>query len=277
MLGLLRHGYTCRQALERSIPVLALTAAYVVLWLSQANRNFFVSDGHYALGFHFLPVYGRALIRLLSPAIPFAAALLLLRQRKAELPWSSSVLFFAAILVIAIVPYSFLTYQDHLPSRNTYFPSVGLAGLIGICFAGILAGLASDHSKRVGVAVFAGLIIGNIGYIWFKKEPQFRERAAPTRELFDFLNSNEARRAPRGPLYVCGFPLEHPWWFDDAVSRFTPFSTDDVVLRDNCIDSEGSFVLTWDSSKARYFIESGNEREPSNTVDAVADGKTELR
>jgi hypothetical protein len=267
ILSLLRHGYTLRQVLERSIPVLALVASYVVLWLSQADRNFFITDGHYALGFHAFSVYGRALTRLLSPAIPFLAAVILLRDRETNLFWNPATGFFAAFLLVAIVPYSFLTYQDHLPSRHTYFPSVALAALIGVLFAGVQSRLASVHLKHVSVAAFAALLIGNMAYIWLKKEPQFRERAAPTRELFNILNSKEADHADGGPLHVCRFPLQQPWWFGDAIGRFTPFSKDDVILRADCADTEGALALIWDASTTRYVIEYGHEKRLPNAVD----------
>lgn len=250
-LVLLLHGYSPKETLEKSTPIFVMLAAFVVLWLSQADRNFFVTDGHYALGLHFFPVYGRALLRLISPAIPFLAALVLLRRRKAQ-PWNSSFVFFTGLLVLAIAPYCFLTYQDHLPSRHTYFPSVGLAGLIGILFAAVHERLTSSLSKRLCVAVLLALVIGNGGYIWLKKEPQYRERAAPTRELIRILNGIDVTGTKNLPIYICGFPLMRPWWFGEMVSRFTPLTPDAVVLLDNCVYPEGSAVLIWDSRKALY-------------------------
>jgi hypothetical protein len=250
-VGLFLHRYSGREVVDRSIPVFAMFAAFVALWLSQADRNFFVADGHYAFGLQALPVYGRAVLRLISPAIPFLAALLLLRDRKTELPWNSSFVFFAALLVFAIVPYSFLTYQDHLPSRHTYFPSVGLAGLIGIFFAAVYERMASGQSKRACFALLIMVVIGNGAYIWLKKEPQYRERAAPTRELIEILNAVGARDT-RLPVYVCGFPLMQPWWFGDAVSRFTALTRDDVVLLNPCIHSDEAAVLAWDPNMGGY-------------------------
>jgi branched-subunit amino acid transport protein AzlD len=247
IVALLLHGYRRRQLLEASIPIVSLTAAFIVLWLMQAERNFFLTEGYYSLGFHFLPVYGRALLRLLVPAVPFAAALFLLRHRGNESAWNRALLYFAMLLAITIIPYSFLTYQNHLPSRHTYLPSVGLAGIIGILFAETYARLASSHSRHVCAAIFAALIVGNVGYIWLKKDPQFQERAAPMRELIEFLNSKQAHDTT---LHVCGFPIEHAWWFEDAVSRFSPVSPDKVELSQNCPITEG--VYRWDPSTAHY-------------------------
>jgi hypothetical protein len=252
VLTLMHHGYGGKRLLFASLPVLAAVTAFAVLWLSQANRNFFVTDGHYAPGFHFVPVYGRALIRLMSPAVPFVAALLVLRKREGDSPLGPGFVLFAAILLMAILPYSFLTYQDHLPSRHTYLPSVGLAGLVGVFCAAVYSRVRSGSGKHACIAIFAGLIAVNITYIWLKKEPQFRERAAPTRDVIRILNSEEGRRAIGSPVYVCGFPMQHPWWFGDAISRFTPFSSAEVILDDNCRPAAGSLVLNWDPSLAQY-------------------------
>jgi hypothetical protein len=271
MLGLLRHGYTVWQTLKRSIPVLALVAAYVGLWLSQAGKDSFVVDSNNAFGFHFLLAYGTALGRLLLPAIPFFVAWILLRHRKAESPSPApSFVFFGAILVMSIAPYSFLTYQDTLQSRHTYLPSLGLAALIGMSFAGIHARLASDYSKRACVALFAVLMAGNIGYIWFKKEPQFRQRAAPTSELLIILNSKEVYAGNLPLVKVCGFPMENPWWFEDAVDRFTTLPRDVVKLRDDCGNSDGSYSLTWDGSTAKYVKNSNKERRPPEAFEVAA-------
>jgi hypothetical protein len=254
VLALARHGYSVQQIIERSIPALALAITFALLWLSQADRNFFVTDGHYALSFHFFPVYGRAVLRLLSPAIPFIVASLVLFRRDAEVTKGNSpgVVFFALFLLLALVPYSFLTYQDHLPSRHTYLASAGLAGLIGILFAAIHTRLRSQRFKQTCTAAFAVLLMANVTYVWLKKDPQFRERAAPTRELFHVLNSGEAQGRLTKPVHVCGFPLDQPWWLADAIARFTSLSREDVVLRENCNDTELSNALIWDSRTATY-------------------------
>jgi hypothetical protein len=269
-LGLFLRGYSVRQIVDRSIPVFAMFAAFVALWLSQADRNFFVADGHYAFGLHAFPVYGRAVLRLISPVIPLLAALLLLRARKTELPWNSSFVFFAALLAFAIVPYSFLTYQDHLPSRHTYFPSVGLAGLIGIFFAAVYDRLRFVQSKRAWFAVLIILVIGNGGYIWLKKEPQYRERAAPTRELVQILNAIDARDT-RLPVYVCGFPLMEPWWFGDAVSRFTPLQRADVVLLNPCVHGDQAMVLAWDPNDVGYSKSFDQTRQQTAVSDTAVE------
>jgi hypothetical protein len=107
---------------------------------------------------------------------------------------------FAAVwIVIAFLPYSFLTYMPHVPSRHTYLASAGLAWAVA-------AGLHVFYrrferpSRWPAYALTATILVHNCGYIWVKKRAQFLERAAPTEVLVDF-----ARQAG-GPVRVRCFP-----------------------------------------------------------------------
>jgi hypothetical protein len=254
-----RQGYTRREVIERAIPVFAMIAAFIVLWLSQADRNFFVTDRHYAAGFHFFPVYARAAFRLLTPAIPFVAALLFLRYRGARLSWSSDLIVFGAFLFLAIAPYCFLTYLDHLPSRHTYFPSVGLAGLVGVFFAQIHERMPTRSMQQLAAAGLLLVVTGNIGYVWLKKDAQYRERAAPTRELIATLNGSFFADDRHLPVAVCRFPL-HVEVFKTAIIRFTRLTLNDVVLRSECTRSDRSALLIWDGNQ--YSLSRGETDVP---------------
>ena len=251
-LQLLLAGYSFRAVLLKSIPLLLLLGTFTFVWLAAAQRNFFLTDGHYALGWHFVPVYARSLARLVTQMLPLIAAWIVTRRHAAsadQLSMKPSAVFFAALLAVSIAPYAFLTYLDHIPSRNTYLPSVGLAGLMGILFAS-LYGRWRIGFRRVCVLFLGAIVSANIAYIWLKKEPQFRERAAPTRELIQVLNGQDIRDNGRFPVRVCRFPLD-AWTFTEAVTRFTPYKADEIVLTDNC-DVDGIAILEWDQSTGRY-------------------------
>ena len=259
LVGLMLRGYSIKSAVRTCLPLIAMLALFALLWVSQADRNFFVTRGHYALGWHFIPVYLRSLMRLSLPAVPFLAAVLVIGRRKTQLD-ARSLLFFTAVLVLSIVPYSFLTYLDHIPSRNTYLPSVGLAGLVGTLFAAGYNQTGSDRSRRLLAAFLIVMIGGNVTYVWAKKDPQYQERAAPTRELIEVLNDREMADAPQLPVYVCGFPLG-PWVFSIAVKRFTPFGAEDVVFAgDRCDPPEGAALLQWDNNLGTYIANFGVKR-----------------
>jgi len=240
-----RQGYSRQEIIERAVPVFAMIAAFILLWLSQADRNFFVTDRHYAAGLHFFPVYARAVLRLLTPTIPFVAALLFLRHRGARLRWGQDIIVFGSFMFLAIAPYCFLTYLDHLPSRHTYFPSVGMAGLVGILFARIHERMPKRSLQTLAAAGLLLVVAGNIGYVWFKKDQQYRERAAPTRELIATLNGDFFTDARHLPVGVCRFPL-HPEVFKTAVDRFTRLTMQNVVLRSECTRSDRRALLIWD-------------------------------
>jgi hypothetical protein len=266
-VDLVLRGYSRNEVVRRSLLLWVMLGAYALLWLSLAHRNSFITAGHYALGIHFLPVYARSLGRLLSQALPFLIVFLVMTTRRrahpergseriiqrlaTQSPWNSSFLFFAALLVLAILPYSFLTYLNHIPSRNTYFASVGLAGIIGILFGELYAALTSAHSKRICMSLLMATVVGNAAYIWLKKEPQYRERAAPTRELIEILNGRESRPVNQPIIHVCGFPLP-PWVGSEAVAGFTRFNPKDVVFLESCDEVTGSTALHWDEGRAKY-------------------------
>lgn len=266
MIGMMLRGYYFIDVFRRCWPLLVMVGMYVTFWLSQANRNFFVTDGHYALGLQFIPVYVHTLTRLLSQVLPFFVAFLVVRSRRvqdrlktdaftrtlhAKLLSDPSLLFFAALLVLSIVPYSFLTYLDHIPSRNTYFPSVGLAGINGILLAAVYGGLPSVRFKRLSVLFLSVIVAANIAYIWLKKDPQYVERAEPTRKLIEILNSPDIAWNNHPPIYVCGFLL-HPWIGSEAVAGFTRFNSKEVVFSETCDGVGDSTVLRWDQGNRTY-------------------------
>ncbi len=229
-------------------------------WLSQAHRNFFVTQGHYALGLQFFPVYARGSFRLLSQTLPFLLAFLVIRihsidpyVRSGRVLRDPSVLFFGALALLAIVPYSFLTYLNHIPSRNSYFPSVGLAGMNGILFAAVYGAFPSIRARRLSVLFLSVIVAANIAYVWLKKDPQYVERAAPTRALIEILNTPDLRRSNQPPFNVCGFPL-HPWIGSEAVAGFTQFNSKEVLFSGSCDPAQSGTTLLWDQESGTYAI-----------------------
>jgi len=246
ILMLVMKGATAVDIARKSLPLVIIVLAFAAFWLSQSNRNFFITDGHYAPGLHFFPVYFRSLLRLVTPLLPLTLVFVFFKWRA-----PNSLLFWATLLVLSIAPYSFLTYLDHIPSRNTYWPSVGLAGMIGVLVSSLYSSLKTEHAKRAVILSFCIVVAANVSYIWIKKEPQYRERAAPTRELIATLNSRNWRKTTTLPLVVCGFPL-HPWVFSEAVARFTDFDQTEVVLGNACETTGEVTVLRWDQATMRY-------------------------
>ena len=113
---------------------------------------------------------------------------------------SHRVVALAAVwIVIAFLPYSFLTYMPRVPSRHTYLASAGLAWVVAAGFL-VFCRRFERPSRWPAYALAATILVHNCGYIWVKKRAQFLERAAPTEVLVDF-----ARQAA-GPVRVRCFP-----------------------------------------------------------------------
>jgi hypothetical protein len=121
--------------------------------------------------------------------------------------------------------------------------------MMGILFMWMYRELTVIKAKRLAVAFLAVVIGANAAYIWIRKDPQYRSRAAPTRELIRVLNDPNTSRQP--PIYVCDFPLH--WWIgSEAVARFTRLTPADVVFSNPCTGSESHAVLRWDNHNERY-------------------------
>jgi hypothetical protein len=61
---------------------------------------------------------------------------------------------------------------------------------------------------------------GQFGIRMAEKDPQYVERAAPTRALIDVLKTPDLRVNSQLPLQVCGFSL-HSWIGQETVAGFT--------------------------------------------------------
>jgi len=83
-------------------------------------------------------------------------------------------------ILIALVPYSFLTYMNRVPSRHTYLASVGLSMMFGSAIA-VLANRRKYRAVAGGLIALA--VIHNCGYLWTKKQAQYERRAQATEEL----------------------------------------------------------------------------------------------
>jgi hypothetical protein len=112
--------------------------------------------------------------------------------------WNTLLAIAGAWIVITLLPYSFLTYMPYVPSRHTYFASVGLALVIGVS---LLTFAERVRQRSWAIWMVATLLVfQNCAYLWTRKHRQFVERAAPTERLIQFAGkSNDT-------VYVRCFP-----------------------------------------------------------------------
>jgi hypothetical protein len=127
---------------------------------------------------------------------------------------------------IALLPYSFLTYSNRIPSRQTYLASVGIAIIVGLALLALYDRYWSTRPALV-MAVCTVILVQNVTYLWTKKRSQFLARAAPTERLIALARSNP------GPIYVRCFPRPR-------------------LVADSAIElMAGGKQLVWDAAEAR--------------------------
>lgn len=174
------------------LPYLAIAAAGL-LWLYAARTNSFrFQDGSFSVHAPFWKILPSNFARLFWFWGLLALAWAWTQNRRiviVGLVWAA----------IALLPYSFLTYSDRIPSRQTYLASAGVAWIVA---AGIER-IALSRRKAIPL-LCAILLLHNIGYLWIRKRRQYAERAEPTQELISV-----AQRTT-GPIFVRCFPRPRP-------------------------------------------------------------------
>ncbi len=185
-----------RRAAVAVAPFLVLSAIYFYLNMAAKQDHLHWNDGTFKLGWHFLPVMGRSIMRLLS--VFGAAALLWLWWQRRQVDWKTLVI---ALLwmPITLAPYSFVAYQPRVPSRHVYLASVGLALLLSLA-------LMKIPQRRLANGLLAAYLAFNAGYIWFYKHDQFVARAQVTEQVVADARALVEKHGER-PLQVTCFPL----------------------------------------------------------------------
>jgi hypothetical protein len=178
-------------------PFAVLAAGYTWMTFAGQDRHLHFNDaGTFSLAAPFWLTLLNSYARLLW--IWGLLSLVALVAWRARRYWRTAALG-AVWIVIALLPYSFLTYMPRVPSRHTYLASAGLAWMVG---AGCVAfhRRFQVHSRWPAYVLAAVMLAHNCGYVWVKKKAQFLERALPTEALVDLARQTD------GPIYVRCFP-----------------------------------------------------------------------
>jgi hypothetical protein len=175
------------------IPFLLADVIYVGSIALHLRNNPRASDGSFSLSAPLLLNVVSSLWHLIFIWGLLALGLLISIKARRRGP---AVIAAFAWMILALTPYSFLTYMHRVPSRQTYLASVGLAWLVGLAFAEV----RNLFKPRAVVVVFAIVALVNVGILWTKKRRQFIERAEPTNALV------EAARLADGAIHLSCFP-----------------------------------------------------------------------
>ena len=152
-----------RRYLFLLVPTLLALFTYV------ASDNSLIQSGAYSLTAHSVGVWMKTLARLTFPWLLLAVLISSVKKQ-----WSFLSLWpFLIWIGGALGPYVFLTYQGHLPSRQLYTASMGVAFLLAL--------LVDKWSSPLLAKAFVGaFLLGNLSYLWIVKDAQYEARAAPS-------------------------------------------------------------------------------------------------
>lgn len=192
---LLATAWLERQRLLPALPFFLASTLYFGMVHAAKEQHLHFQDGTFSLTAPFLLTEAHTIWRLFWVWGIIAIALLWVARRRYGLPWFAATL---AWMFIVLLPYSFLTYQNTVPSRHTYLASAGVAILMGHVFATWRERLPDHRTMLAAVGVL--YLVSQVVYLWIYKHPQYLERARPSEELI------RAVQKYRGPVDVACFP-----------------------------------------------------------------------
>lgn len=240
LIALFEYWKSSRFPHLRLLALLLLpTLLFLGVMLYTLDSNSLAAGGFYRPGLHAVPVFANSIHRLAFPWL-YVAVFLKGRVFREAL---SQLQFPLLWMATALLPYIFLTYQNHVPSRHLYLASLGL------CAA--LANLIAGYSGRARQMLALLFVTGNIGYLWAVKDDQFEVRAAPTAQLVEHLRSVEPQS-----LLIENFPL-NPWIARLATRATPPWSTEDLHVNEPRNQCKSCPVLRWEPKQKRYLYVEG--------------------
>jgi hypothetical protein len=220
--------------LGAAAPFAVLAGVYAGAILAVRGQHQFFADGTFTLGPHVLLVLPRSMGSMLFFWGALAAV---------AVGWSRVLRFSLAWMVLALVPYSFLTYMSRVPSRHTYFAGVGLALLVGAAVAKV-----AESRRRLVPALVCLMVVHNCGYLWTRKHQQYLERAAPTEQLLEHMRS---QRGYTGKFWIVGFPYDKHV-LKSAVEVATEMDPARMIFADWA--PAGAQTLRWDQDLNRLVV-----------------------
>jgi hypothetical protein len=214
-----------KEAILGWLPFCALAAACVIWIALSRGGNPRFNDGSFALTPHFPRVLAESFGRLLF--VWGLLALVVIGIYREHLRLTVYALLW---MLVALVPYSFLTYLNRVPSRLTYLASAGLSLLVGAALMSVW-----EHvGGRIVLVLAAMILLTNVGILWRKKADQYQTRALPTDILVN------AVRHAQGPIHMRCFPYI-PLVAESAAEEFGGM----VLFEPDAQKSDGRCLNFW--------------------------------
>jgi hypothetical protein len=220
--------------------LLVPTAISALIFLSTVSTNFMITSRSYVFGPHAAAVLLLTLHRLVWPWLYVILLLVWIGQRTALARQLPRLPLYLACIAAPMLPYMFIAYQRSLPSRQLYLCSAVMMAV----FAVLLKPLEGTALLRVFMITFVGF---NIGYLWFRKDAQFEDRAAPTTQLIATLG----RHTPQ-PTLLSNFAYPYPDIARAAALAVPGWSPELILVnepRERCGDC---LQLRWNALEKKY-------------------------
>ncbi len=197
MAGLI-DGKRLRLLLVRILPFVLCAITYFGLIFAARKTHLHFNDvGTFSLTAPFPLVLLRSGIHLIGPwGLVAIIGCLIWKPRH-----RGRVLIFAACwLVIALLPYCFLSYMPEVPSRHTYLASLAVALLLSVWLMEMHLRIPTRYRTRAMAAIAVLFIVHQCGYLWIRKQHQFAIRAEPTERLLKLVSDSKV------PIAIKCFP-----------------------------------------------------------------------
>jgi hypothetical protein len=172
-----------RQSVRLVLPFGLLACVYLYAIFASSGAILHFHDGAFSLSAPFIATIINSAAHILwFWGIPAIIVLFVCDREAAStvLPGSLGWMF------ISLVPYSFLTYMDRVPSRQTYLASIGLSLIVATAFRAIVASRRRTWTRALVTIV----LVHNCAYLWTKKQAQYERRAEPTEQLLRVYRRN---------------------------------------------------------------------------------------
>jgi len=156
----------------------AAAGLYTAATFQNSASHLHLNDGTFSIH---APVVRTVLLSMWRLLLPWGlAACLVVFPRRTR--FACGALAFSAVVLL---PYSFLTYTNHVPSRHSYWAGLGASLLIGTA-AVMLWECGKVWPRRLVVLLTVTFAIHNTAYLWGKKLPQYLARTEATEQFLRF-------------------------------------------------------------------------------------------